>query len=420
MLAEIAQRAGQAAPYASDDDIIVRAGRLLDAVLERLQSALLEMAEETPSTYYVEAVPRDVWELIDEQVDELLPELMATIAAGRSPFGISGPLTERAGGTARLGSRDPLLSILLELREFGRLDRLGHEELQVVWYPSEDAVQLHCLSAARFIRESSERFRSVLFMSATLTPFDFFLDSLGRSSHDTLTLELPSPFPPGNRRLLLYPEMDTTLRERSAYAPDIAACIDAVTELRPGNYLAFFQSFVFRDEVLRHLRRPATEVLVQSPRMPTEPVLNKLRANKKGTLLLTAVQGGVFAEGVDFLGELCHGVFVVGPGIPRVSVERELRRTLFSQQGSDGYLRAYVQPGMIRSVQAGGRVIRSPTDRGFVLLLGRRFALEKYVAQMPAYWRNELSVTQDPVAAVADFWGGQGSGGAPKQGPDFE
>ena len=112
----------------------------------------------------------------------------------------------------------------------------------------------------------------------------------------------------------------------------------------------------------------------------------------------------VFAEGVDYPGDMAIGVFVVGPGLPAVSPEQELVRSYYQQRMGEGFEYAYVYPGLERVVQAGGRAIRTPEDRAFILLLGRRFSEPLYRKRLPAQWREELIDSDDPVALVRDFW----------------
>ena len=74
---------------------------------------------------------------------------------------------------------------------------------------------------------------------------------------------------------------------------------------------------------------------------------------------MLAVLGGMYAEGVDYPGELLSGVFIVSPGLPQISFERELLRRYFDETEQAGFEYAYLQPGMTRVVQAAGRLIRS-------------------------------------------------------------
>ena len=87
--------------------------------------------------------------------------------------------------------------------------------------------------------------------------------------------------------------------------------------------------------------------------------------------------GGVFAEGVDLPDDRLSGAAIVSSGIPQIDMENELLREL-ADDGDEGYDFAYVYPGIRRVLQAAGRVIRTETDRGVVLLIDERFRMEKY------------------------------------------
>ena len=69
--------------------------------------------------------------------------------------------------------------------------------------------------------------------------------------------------------------------------------------------------------------------------------------------------GGVFAEGVDYPGEMLSEVIVVSPALPQVGPERELLKAYFDDRYERGFEYAYLVPGMTRVVQAAGRLIRS-------------------------------------------------------------
>ena len=124
-------------------------------------------------------------------------------------------------------------------------------------------------------------------------------------------------------------------------------------------------------------------------------------------VLLLAVQGGIFTEGVDYPGEMCVGVIVVGPGLPRLSFERELVKGHFDRVYGRGFEYAYLYPGMSRVIQAAGRVIRTATDKGVVVLVGDRFATPRYTSHFPRDWYvddpREL-VTDDPYGELTRFW----------------
>jgi Rad3-related DNA helicase len=54
-----------------------------------------------------------------------------------------------------------------------------------------------------------------------------------------------------------------------------------------------------------------------------------------------------------------------------------------------GYEYAYLYPGLQKVVQAAGRVIRTPSDRGVVYLMDDRFTRGEVRALLPKWWRVE-------------------------------
>jgi DNA excision repair protein ERCC-2 len=144
-----------------------------------------------------------------------------------------------------------------------------------------------------------------------------------------------------------------------------------------------------------------------------QQLLEALSSPPPGGTLLFAVSGGMYAEGVDYPGELLSAVVVVSPALPQVSFERELLRRYFDDKEEAGFDYAYLQPGMTRVVQAAGRLIRSETDRGVIALLCRRFLEEPYASRLPRDWYDESPrelVTDHPAEAIRAFFASAGSG----------
>jgi len=119
------------------------------------------------------------------------------------------------------------------------------------------------------------------------------------------------------------------------------------------------------------------------------------------------VAGGVFAEGVDYPGEVLKAVAVVGPCLPGLSLEQQLLKTYYQERFERGFEYAFVVPGMTRVVQAAGRLIRSPQDTGVIALFDRRFLHSPYRHHLPADWLPEDGVTAligEPAAAAGEFF----------------
>src|SRR5262249_30904008 len=142
-------------------------------------------------------------------------------------------------------------------------------------------------------------------------------------------------------------------------------------------------------------------------------VLARLQQRGADPVLLLAVQGGIFAEGVDYPGEMLIGVIIVGPGLPRVDFEQELIRAYYEDKYERGFAYAYLYPGMNRVVQSAGRLIRSEVDVGIIALVDKRITSGNYTALFPAHWYNDSPrelITRKYPQALARFWAGHGKG----------
>ena len=116
--------------------------------------------------------------------------------------------------------------------------------------------------------------------------------------------------------------------------------------------------------------------------------------------------GGIFAEGVDRPAERLCGAAVVGVGLPQVGLERETLRARYDAVYGDGYAFAYVYPGIGRVLQAAGRVIRTETDRGALLLLDDRYGGADYRGLLPPEWALRRVRSAGEIRALcAAFFG---------------
>jgi DNA excision repair protein ERCC-2 len=375
--------------------LAVEIAELLDELRAHLDATLARLSEERDGPPpYVEAPDASFLDGAGGRLDELLAGYTLEAALGALPI-----LPPGRGDEPGL---DPLFALLTSAQDFCRCATLDPELFATLW--TTHGVRTLCLDPSPFLRERLEGFHAAVCMSATLAPLEFSASALGADGARCVTLELPSPFPRENRRIIAATSVDTTYKRRSDYAADIAHILAETVRLRRGNYLAFFSSFAYRDEVVSKLPRGDWQLLLQLPGVPADALLSKLRSNADRTVLLCGVQGGVLSEGVDYPGDMAIGVFVIGPGLPTVSVEQELVREYYDRTLGAGFEHAYLLPGLSRAVQAGGRAIRSATDEAFIMLIGRRFGERLYQRGLPGFWREELVKTDDPVAEVAAFW----------------
>jgi DNA excision repair protein ERCC-2 len=203
--------------------------------------------------------------------------------------------------------------------------------------------------------------------------------------------------------------VSTTFRYRAANYEKIAQIIATTVSARRGNYMALFPSYDFMRAVAQLLPPGNWDLKAQGQRMTEaerQALVDSLKENDLPKLVL-AVQGGLFAEGVDYPGEMLSGVIVVSPALPQVSFERELLRRYYQEHYDKGFEFAYLYPGMSRVIQSVGRLIRSEMDRGVAVLVCRRFADGQYSTLFPRDWSDDEAnslVTRDLKGELSQFW----------------
>ena len=103
-----------------------------------------------------------------------------------------------------------------------------------------------------------------------------------------------------------------------------------------------------------------------------------------------AVLGGVFGEGVDLPGTRLIGAFIATLGLPQFDEVNQAICQRMQARFGRGYDYTYVYPGLQKVVQAAGRVIRTQTDTGTVLLMDERYREYRYRQLLPDWWKLEL------------------------------
>ncbi len=312
--------------------------------------------------------------------------------------------------THKLIVDDPLETFYYQFRRFVQVAQM-EDRAFVTFYDAGDGgtLNIQCCDPSHYLGEIIDHFHSVIAMSATLDPMEFFQTLLGFLPERTQRLRLDSPFPNEHRRLVIVPNISTRYKDRMKNAPRIARVIEEVIRLKEGNYLVFFPSFEFLQLVNLFLGNVKIEKILQRPGMKEkdrDQILHRLQ-NEPEPHLLLAVMGGIFSEGVDFTGDMAIGVIVVGPALPQVNYRRELLREYYDLVYEAGTEYAYIYPGMNKVIQAVGRLIRTVGDRGVAILIGERFADEQFNIMLPEYWfkdSHDIVITSDVVPAVRSFW----------------
>jgi DNA excision repair protein ERCC-2 len=315
--------------------------------------------------------------------------------------------------TSSFRAEDPFVDLYFDFLRFldGLLLATTEAFSQYVEFEqNESRVKILCKDPSRFLGRILNRTHSVIALSGTLSPPEFYSELLGFDSDRTEVERVPTPFPHENRCVVVDSSVSTLYRQREENYIPIAGKISAFAQAVPGNTLALFPSYNFLRRIAEHVSLQGKDVLVQNPGdsdARREELLEALRSPLTGDKLLLAVAGGVFSEGVDYPGEMLRAVAVVGPCLPAVTLERQLLKAYYQERFERGFEYAFVVPGMTRVVQAAGRLIRSADDTGVLALLDQRFLQTPYRFHLPESWLNgqnpEEYLGEPSEAAVAFF-----------------
>ncbi len=287
-----------------------------------------------------------------------------------------------------------------------------HDEFFTTFHPHPTGgiVKITCCDASELIEDCYDDYEQVIAFSATLKPFEYYAKLSGLDPEKVKKLEFQSPFPKANRKVLIIPQISTKYSERERNYSKIAEGISRIAALRRGNYFAFFPSFDFLERVAALMNPLSGYTFIAQERDMKAPqvqeIIEHLRSQIAPTIVF-AVQGGSFSEGVDYPGEMVIGAFVVGPPLPSFDLEREHMKQYYQKHYHAGFDYAYTIPAMAKAIQAAGRVIRSETDRGLIVLMDNRFVLPNYSRTMPRDWfetqASELVSTRI-LKEVSEFW----------------
>ena len=273
----------------------------------------------------------------------------------------------------------------------------------------EITVRLICLDPSELLSRCLDRAHASVLFSATLTPTDYFADILG-GGKGAVRISLPSPFDPKKTCVTVVPDVSTRYEDRESSYKKIASLIAATVSGKKGNYIVYFPSYDYMDQVLKRFaeRYPKVETVVQTRGMSyteKERFLDAFAAD--GRLRVGfCVLGGSFSEGVDLPGNRLIGTVIVGTGLPGISNERNILKEYYDVTRENGFDYAYTYPGMNRVLQAAGRVIRREEDSGVIVLIDDRYGTDRYRVLFPEHWQDIQYAGNAPELAevIADFW----------------
>ena len=228
---------------------------------------------------------------------------------------------------------------------------------------------------------------SVICTSATLTAggrFDYLIDSLGLVASEDIpapepltTAVIESPYDYKQQVLLGLPQ-DLPEPGSSKVVPELTSFLLDVLNYTKGKTFVLFTSHRMLEEVAQRLRGLAKGLgisLLCQGQAPRRALLEEFTSGEPAVLLGT----DSFWEGVDGPGDALSCVVIVK--LPfKVPTEpvTEARIEAMERQGRNSF-REYVLPhAVIKLKQGFGRLVRTKTDRGVVLICDPRIMTKAY------------------------------------------
>jgi len=256
------------------------------------------------------------------------------------------------------------------------------------FFGGKTRVKIFLIDPSKVLKETQKSACSSIFFSATLTPLKYFKYLLGGDESD-YSLKLKSPFDENNLKILITADLSMKYAVRDTNIEKVCDYIHSAISDNAGNYMVFFPSYNFLDKVSTVYSDLYGEdnIIIQNQNIKEEEqneIVNKFH-NRTNIVLFTVV-GGIFSEGIDLPLEKLIGAIIIGTGIPQISFERNIIKEFFNDKFNMGYEFAYKYPGFNKILQSAGRVIRTESDTGMVLLIDSRLCQYSYIKLFPEHW----------------------------------
>lgn len=341
--------------------------------IKKVLDALLTYEERLTYAYFLS--DKDIDELVYDTVRSLLTKIENTLKENpKTPL------------------KSQILDIYFQFLAFVRIyDYYSESYVTNIYKDDADdlIVELRCLDASKYILDTLQnKAYGSTFFSATLHPIEYYKKLISQDVGETLKIK--SPFPEENLKLILYNNVSTRYKDREHSLDEVIKTIEEVIYAKKGNYIAFFPSYQYLNQVYEKLDSSAVDILIQERAMDHHQratTINTFKSDSNKTRLGLFVMGGMFSEGIDYIGDMLSGVIVVGVGIPMINELNNQLKDYYELKFNKGFDYAYQYPGMNKVIQAVGRVIRTHTDRGVAVLIDDRFDTQYYKKLFPIEWK---------------------------------
>lgn len=299
-------------------------------------------------------------------------------------------------------------------RFFLRISQSSTDPAFLTVFRREDdgiVLEVRSIDPGARLRELASMHHACVLISGTLSP----VESYRRYYFGDLpvnTLSLPNAFPRENRLILCASDVTTAFssRQDAQNIRRIQSYIETFSRL-PGNLAVYFPSYqileTFSSLIPPGLRKRNLFVEPRDAKDAGVALQAFLSLPEHGDSgILFAVCGGKWSEGLDYRGDLLKGAMVIGlPLAPFNPVRRMIIDYFRRRFGSEGEFLCYTLPAINRAQQALGRVLRTPDDRGILVIGERRFLEGRVHRGLPGWMKDELKeITADQFPGVISRW----------------
>ncbi|MDH5623429.1 MAG: ATP-dependent DNA helicase [Candidatus Bathyarchaeota archaeon] len=248
--------------------------------------------------------------------------------------------------------------------------------------------------------------RGSILMSGFLSPPKVYRDLTLYDQSDVHLQEFDSPFPSENRLILAAEDVSSRFEKRTdKMLEKWKNYIEAISEANEGNMAVFFTSYGLMRTILPLIKNNRKKI-VEQRKTKRDAVIEQLSRSDDNALF--GVMGGKFSEGIDYPGNLLRCVVAVGLPYATWNVYQEALISYFNHQfPGKGRTYAYLTPAILRLIQTCGRVHRSATDKGCIVILDERVTRPSVKQQLPSYYQKEMKIALNPIDCakkIRKFW----------------
>jgi DNA excision repair protein ERCC-2 len=307
-------------------------------------------------------------------------------------------------------TRKQVLDGYFELLQFSRISEYYNADYQFIVEENKGDIQFTqlCLDASVYILDLIQRrSHGTVFFSATLEPIDYYIQLITMGQGKMISI--PSPFKQNHLGLFIESSTSTRYKDRDKSIDRIIDTIYGMVESNVGNYIVFFPSYKYMNKVLEEFDQETYDCYIQERNMSQKArseLLSSFQEKSQESKVGFFVLGGSFSEGIDYIGDMLHGVLIVGVAMPMFNQYNELLRSHFDEKFDQGFAYAYTYPGMNKVIQAVGRVIRTEEDRGVAILFDDRYMTRTYRELYPPQWSHFIPIRNKDyiMEFLQQFW----------------